>query len=200
MTYFSWWIDLDGLVGQVLALHAEEVDHRALVDHVPVVTQQGKELGQVRVGVGGLAAVVDLGRVHNLQVVDVDTDGEGLEAVGVVVHEDGVVRVVELAEVGLGLVEHPIEDAALKAAAGLWNAVDGLLDAAHERDAALVGLNVPGGHVTVDHLALEEGALEVGGDEVDAADAALHAGGVAEEDARRAVAEGRGERLVEVDA
>ena len=106
----------------------------------------------------------------------------------------------ELAEVRLGLVEHPIEDAALKAAAGLWNAVDGLLDAAHERDAALVGLNVPGGHVTVDHLALEEGALEVGGDEVDAADAALHAGGVAEEDARRAVAEGRGERLVEVDA
>jgi hypothetical protein len=54
--------------------------------------------------------------------------------------------------------------------------------------------------VTVDHLALEEGALEVGGDEVDAADAALHARGLAEEDTCRAVAKGRGERLVEVDA
>ena len=33
---------------------------RFLVDHVPVITQKGEELGEVRVGVGGFSTILDL--------------------------------------------------------------------------------------------------------------------------------------------
>ena len=55
--------------------------------------------------------------------------------------------------------------------------------------------------MAVDDLAVQERALEVRGDEVNAAHGAALAGGVTEEGAPRgAVAQRRGEGLIEVDA
>jgi hypothetical protein len=73
-------------------------------------------------------------------------------------------------------------------------------DAGDERLAVGAELHVPLGLAAVDHLAVEERALEVGSDEVDAAYAAAVAGGEGEEGASRGVAQGRREGLVVVDA
>ena len=54
--------------------------------------------------------------------------------------------------------------------------------------------------MAVDDLAVQERALEVRGGEVNAAHGAALAGGVTEEGARGAVAQRRGEGLIEVDA
>jgi hypothetical protein len=59
--------------------------------------------------------------VDHLEVVDVDANPEDL-AVVEGLGEDAVVRVVELLEV---LLEEPVEELALEAAAGLLDSVDG---------------------------------------------------------------------------
>ena len=134
--------------------------------------------------------------MHDLQVVDVHTDREDL-AVGVLAHEDAGIRVVELPE---PLVEEPCEEHPLKAPAGLLDAVDGLLDAGNARRAVGVVLHVAWRHLGEDDLAVDELALEVGGDEVDAPYPASLAGGVGEERASGGVAERGGEDLVVVHA
>jgi hypothetical protein len=122
---------------------------------------------------------VDVDGVDHLEVVDVDPDSQDL-AVVEGLGEDAVVGVVELLEV---LLEEPVEELALEATAGLLDSVDGLDDAGDERLAVGAELHVPLGLAAVDHLAVEERALEVGSDEVDAADAAAMAGGEGEEGA-----------------
>eukprot|EP00966_Prymnesium_polylepis_P038476 892937-Prymnesium_polylepis.1 len=76
--------------------------------------EQRRELRVERVGVERLAVLVELSRVHDLQVVDVHAKGKGLRAVGRVVHEHAAVRVVELTQAGD--VDEPGEELALQAA------------------------------------------------------------------------------------
>jgi|EP00966_Prymnesium_polylepis_P148137 hypothetical protein len=68
----------DGTIRVVPGLNGEEVDHRTLVDHVPVgaqLTQEpGKEGGRIR----GLSICVDVRGMHNLQVVNIDANGKYL--------------------------------------------------------------------------------------------------------------------------
>ena len=124
--------------------------------------------------------------MDDLQVVDVNADADGL-AVGQLLGEDAGVGVVELDEAHLVL--DPGEEDTLQAAASLLDAVDWLLDASDERLAVGAELDVPGSLVAVHALALQELALEVGRDEVDAPHTAAVACRVGEEAAGRRVAQ-----------
>ena len=149
----------DRAVAVALDLDPEEVVHRSLVHYLPV----GGELVDERVVLAALrpAAVgAKLGRVHDLQVIHVNADLDDL-AVGVRPREHAGVGVVERLE---ALVAQPGEELALQAPAGLLDAVDRFLDASHHGPPLGVELLVTWRQVAEDHLALEEGALQVRGD------------------------------------
>ena len=72
-------VQFDRAVGVVLDLNPEQVLHGALVGDLPSVLHCVHEL-VVRAAIGAAALRVELRRVDDLQVVDVDADGEGLNA------------------------------------------------------------------------------------------------------------------------
>ena len=90
----------------------------------------------------------------------------------------GIIGVVELTQIGLAFVEHPVKQAALEAAAGLRHSIDRLLDTADQRHATIIPLDITCGHVAVDDLPFEKCTLEVSRDKVDTADPAPIACGV----------------------
>ena len=120
-------VKLDRSVGEVVDLDAEEILHGALVRHLPVRCELVHE-GVVRAPLGTTAVGIELRRVHDLKIVDVDANREDL-AVRMLSGEDARVRVVEGLET---LLLEPREEHALEATPGLLDAVDGLVDASDE--------------------------------------------------------------------
>ena len=165
-------------IGKLIAVDAEKVSHRALVDDIPVCAKLLHELRVIRVGIDGVAVFAELGRVDDLHVVDVDADGEGLLAQRVVPDEHAVVGVVELPKAHH--VDAPWKDFPLKPPASLRNPVDRLGD--HANHGLAVGADVVGSGwlSAVHHFPFEKFALQVSGDEVDAADIAPIARGISE--------------------
>ena len=188
-------VELDGAIVVVLDLDAEQVGHLALVGDVPTSGQLVHELVVIAT-LGAAAVVVEVDRVDDLQVIDIDTDDHDL-AVGALACEDAVVRVVKLLE---ALLDDPREEFPLEASPGLLYAVDGFLDLGDERSPALVELRVPDRKVTEDGLAFDKLSLQVSCHEVDAPHSAPVARRVSEERTRGRVAQGGGPGLVVVDA
>jgi len=124
--------------------------------------------------------------VHDLEVVDVHADGDDL-AVGVDASEHAGVRVVD------GMIMY----------GNVWSesyAIDRFFNAGDQRLAVRVELHVSSRKVAVDNLAVDEAALQISSNQIDAAHAASLTRGVGEERARRGVAKGRRPSLVKVDS
>jgi len=135
--------------------------------------------------------------MDDLQVVDVEADSEYFAVAAVLTHEHTSVRVVERAQ---AVCLHPREDLALQTPASLWDAINGLDYFEHTRSAIRVELDITRSHVAVDNLTLEEFALQIRRDIVDAADLAAVASSVSEQASSRAIPKGCRECLVVVDA
>ena len=145
-------------------LDVKEIGDRALVLDVPV---RDEALGE-----GLVDRVLVVMRVQGEEVIDVAADDQGL-----LTRSAGRMHSLapdEHARVGLGddeaLTKEVGEDGPLPAPSRLRHAVDGLLDAKDSLGAGGVGRVEAGlvslGHRAVDHLVVEQLALEVGGDEV----------------------------------
>lgn len=68
------------------------------MDDIPIFAELPHEFGIVAILVDGLTFGVKLCRVNNLEIVNINSDGEGLMARRVIVDKDAAVRVIELAK------------------------------------------------------------------------------------------------------
>jgi hypothetical protein len=98
------------------------------------------------------------------------------------------------------LLSQPLEQHALKATAGLLYAIDRLLDLSEFRSTLRIELGVTHREMGEDYLSIDEAALKVGSDEINATHATPKAGSEGEEGSSRRMPECCREHLLVVNA